>query len=623
MIRQILALGAGGARLLQAFVFQCMTGLPGFGAARLMLMGAPSSDGERLRELVGRYTRVHRRLGTGSGPFAPDLELVVWPEETARLSLGEQASADTDRLLCRALFTPEQAALSPAHALDQSGSVAAMTWASCLESTGDPALAELIRQVKEEQAPCLLLVSLSDPSGASGVTLLSGWLQKHCGTKPSAVLLLPVHRDDDADISRDTLLSGRLPALLEDAALIGMPEDCRRSREGACLADWCAALAAVRLLAGRRGVYTWRVPAGNLSWQAFGDMEEDVREGFSRLLRMGVLMGSTYGTYLENALSQPSWIRDRMTGWYHTHFSDVRHLTDEERAPLPEAVKALRLCVADCAAWLVQVLDNLPPVLQWADALQAAAAEAQKQYEPVLETAGQLAWMLDEAEQSGMAEETFVHRYDMEDSEAEAAMKLIEELRDKLSGQLAEQEAYFRALGGRVTRALLQQLLRREEESAQELRSQAEETARRIAKAALVATPEDEPKIAQARARLTRMERQVTLRAGRATRVRRDLASWSRDDRRALMPTLDISEEENAVLLFPMEWLAAFVALRDPEARESRVPLQQLTSLWPWEDITLKVINERVAAAPPDVGADCLGGFIRVLWQACGTCDRQ
>lgn len=132
MIRQVLALGSGGARLLEAFVMQCMAGLPGFGTARLMLMGAPQKDGQKLRDLVDRYARVHHSMGTGSGPFGPELELVVWPEETTQLSLSEQAESEADRLLCRALFTPEQASLSPAHALDQNGSVAAMTWASCL-----------------------------------------------------------------------------------------------------------------------------------------------------------------------------------------------------------------------------------------------------------------------------------------------------------------------------------------------------------------------------------------------------------------------------------------------------------------------------------------------------------
>ena len=132
MIRQILALGAGGERLLEAFVMQCMAGLPGFGSARLMLMGAPQQAGDRLRGLVDRYSQVHRSTGEGAGAFGADLTLTVWPQETATASLAEQASGDADRLLCRALFTPEEASLSPAHALDSSGSVAAVTWATCL-----------------------------------------------------------------------------------------------------------------------------------------------------------------------------------------------------------------------------------------------------------------------------------------------------------------------------------------------------------------------------------------------------------------------------------------------------------------------------------------------------------
>lgn len=132
MERQVLALGSCGERLLEAFVMQCMAGLPGFGSARLMLMGAPEGAGERLRGLVDRYTKVHRSIGAGSGPFSPSLSLTLWPEETARSSLSEQAASDADRLLCHAMFTPEQAALSPAHALDMNGSVAAVTWATCL-----------------------------------------------------------------------------------------------------------------------------------------------------------------------------------------------------------------------------------------------------------------------------------------------------------------------------------------------------------------------------------------------------------------------------------------------------------------------------------------------------------
>lgn len=121
----------------------------------------------------------------------------------------------------------------------------------------------------------------------------------------------------------------------------------------------------------------------------------------------------------------------------------------------------------------------------------------------------------------------------------------------------------------------------------------------------------------QARARLTRMERQVTLRAGRATRVRRDLASWSKDDRRALMPTLDVSGEEKRVLLYPREWLQAFAALKDPDAKESKAGLSQLYALWPWESVSHKDINGKVADSEPETAADCVGAFIKVLWRCC------
>lgn len=128
---------------------------------------------------------------------------------------------------------------------------------------------------------------------------------------------------------------------------------------------------------------------------------------------------------------------------------------------MADSVSAMSRCIGACAKWLLALLDELPPVLQWADAIEEAAAKAGVHYGPVLDTAGQLAWMIDEAEQSGMAEEHVVHRHDMSDSEAEAAMRTIDELRDKLSGQLADQETEFRQLGGRMTRALLQQILRR------------------------------------------------------------------------------------------------------------------------------------------------------------------
>lgn len=324
MERRLLAVGSAGAAMLEAFVMQCMAGIPGFGSARMMLMGAPREDAERLEALVSRYSKAHAGAGQG-GPFACDLSLTLWPSHRNARPIQEQAAQEADRLLCRALFTQEQAELDPERAIEGSGSVAAVTWASCLQDEHDPDLISLADDLKDGAA-CLVMAGLCDPSGVSGLDQLTAWLSAHMDTKPGAVLLLPVHRDDDAALYRGALETGRWRDRVGSTAMCGMPEDCRRSRGGVSLAHWCAALAAVRLLTGREGRFVWRIPAGNLSWAAFGDMEQDVRNGFTRLLKLGMMLGSTYGAYLTHALSQPNWIRDKMTGWYHTHFAAVPRL---------------------------------------------------------------------------------------------------------------------------------------------------------------------------------------------------------------------------------------------------------------------------------------------------------
>jgi len=618
VIRQVLALGTTGARMAEALVYQCMAGLPAWEQVSITLMGAPEADGARLRELVGHYAAVQRSVGSGNGPYSVKVSLCVWPEETATASLAEQAADETDRLLCRALFTPEQASLSPAHAMDRSGAVASVTWASCLDNTDDPALRAILDNTDPEgKTPCVLLAGLCEPSGAAGVISLASWLERNAGVKPAAVLLLPAHRTDPQGDCREALLSGKLAELICDAALIGMPADCRRSTGGRHLCDWFAALAAVSLLTGRKGVYTWSIPAANMSWAAFGDQEARVRESFTALMRMAALTGMYYAVTIEHALANPNWLRDRVKGWYHTYFQEARRLDEADRKQLADEARSFRLSLLSLAGWMREILDTLPPVLQWSDALHKEAGKAREHYDEVLGTAGRLAWLIDEAEQSGLADEHFVHRYDMSDSEAEAAMKQIDVLRDTLSSQLAEQETHFRIIGGRLTRSVLQQVLREEDGKATELRKQAEEGVRRIARAAEMATQEEMPKVATARARLTRMERQVTLLSGRATRARRDLASWDRDDRRGLMPTLDLSREQTSVILFPEEWMKALQCLQDPEDKASAPMTKLLLEQWPWPEHSARMMCDAVASASPAPAGDALGGFIRALWQSC------
>ena len=602
MAARILAIGQRGAEMARACLMQSIPGE--FASADVVLMAAAREDGERMEKLYAQYDRVHRHTGSQPGMFSAAMTITCWPRTESRFSIAEQMRTPEDRLLCRALFTQEQATLAPQHALDGSGNVAAMTWAGLL-TPGDPVLDQLVRDLKDG-TPCVMMAGLCDPAGACGVAALTEFLQREAGTVPAAVLELPVHHGDDAGLCRDALLSGRLEPLKDRLFLVGMPEDCRRSREGAHLADWLCCRAALRLLKGSRGAFTWRVPAENLHWAAFGNEASAMEESCAALLRLSALTVTATGPQLEAALESPNALRDRLHAWYHTYFSDVKQLSEEERLSWLEAARDFRELLQAWCGWMHQVLDNLPPLLRWADALESARQEASEHYEEVLTAAGRLAWQIFDAEKNGLAQETFVHRYDMADSEAEAAMKQIEELRDRLSASLAEQEALFRKLGGRMTRTVLQQIYDREEKQASDLRAQAEEAKRRIDHAAEIATVEESGKVATARIRLTRMERHVALLNGRATRARRDLASWSKEDRRVLMPTLE-GGDEHAGLLLPDELLRALAENDGKQAAE----------LWPWPEQTAKQLLDSINRGGQAQAPDALGRFIRSSWSAC------
>lgn len=199
---------------------------------------------------------------------------------------------------------------------------------------------------------------------------------------------------------------------------MGMPEDCRRSGSGIHLTDWLSALATRSFVEGMHGSYSWRVPAENLSWEAFGDFGDAMKQRCNAMAKMAALLIGTYATPLEEALQEPNALRDRMTPWYRTYFADVKHMQDEERQRLLEGARAWKECLGSWCGWMYRVLDNLPPVLRWADELSRIRAEATEHYETVLTAAGQLAWLIYDAEKSGLAQESYVHRHSMEDSEA-------------------------------------------------------------------------------------------------------------------------------------------------------------------------------------------------------------
>lgn len=617
MTYSIAALGEGGAGIVRAMLHANTAGVLGEGTYRITLIGVSAEEEQTLTEAVRDMAAVRAHLKHRSAPgFAADFSLHVWPgEERERLSLNDQAQDEEDELLCRALFTREQATLSPRHALDVSGPVAAMTFSSLLSGGEGDALWSLL----DAEGGVLLCGSLCEPIGAAGIPALADYVARCGGEKPCAALLLPVSAGDGEELCHAALLSGNLDERLRAAFAVGMPEGWRMSEHtGAHLTDWLTALEGIRLLQDQRtGVFAWAMPEGAVSWKIFGGDAEHVQRCYDGALRASGMMNALYGPQLCAALASRNWLRDRMLTWYARHFDAARKLEDEEQAALIQDVQSLMAVYGDLAAWLLQVQECMPITMRWSQAVKKAEAEAEAHYAQVMELAGQIAWLRFEAERSGMVFERFVHRHSMQDSEAEATMRQIEEMQSHLDDLLAQQYQLNDRLGGALTRRMLKRMHQAAEREAEELDTQAQEGRRRIAKAAEIATLEEMPKVEAARARLERMERHVALLRGRAAQAERDVAYYEDDAHRKAPPKLETGEEKPDTL-YPEDMLRCIQSLTDAEGKVVKQLSQILYDTWPWPAQLPRQITDAMGERPQETTEDSLGDFLAHLLAVTG-----
>ncbi len=609
MRTQIAAMGRAGAEIAEALLYAGAAGVCG-GDLRVVLIGAEKDTAETLVSLARDYARVRSHLAGEDVPgFSHAVEIALWPEESVRKSLNDQAASPRDKLLCSALFTREQAFLSPAHALDASGPVAAMTWASLLEGASCEALHPMLEE------PTVLVGSLCEPVCSSGVAALGRWMEQYGGKKPDASLLLPVGQGQETALCRQMLASGTLEERLGSLCLTGLPEDCRMAGEASGLCGYLAAMGVVRLCREAEGTFVWSVPCDVSQWRNGMGEAFDFLPRFDALLKASCLMAGTFGPQLRTALSAPNWLRDRMTPWYNAHFSAVHAMDADERQALLDEAEALMRFMAGYGAWMKRVNEGIPNVIRQYGTLRQAQTEAAAHYAHVLDTAGQIAWLQFEVERSGLAQERFVHRHDMTDSEAEATLRQIQDLQEKLAQQVKEQRDMDSRAGVRMTRMTLRSLLPDAEREYQELERQAQEGRRRVNRAAEIATVEEQPRVDAARVRLDRMERHAALLKGRCERIREDLAHYNQEAQGKLPE--EAEAEAAPAGLYPPELLETLQRLWKAKGSDVKTMGQRLYQLWPWRGATVRKTADWVAERNGD-GADCLGSFLCGLLRASG-----
>lgn len=536
----LVAVGKTGEKFCETVLFGCGAGVVPAENIHLVVVGDVDDS---LRLAVEQYQTLHQQLKDDEGAFSPAVDVVSIPVMETSLQL--MAREEEERLLCKCLFNRDEMGKSFATNMGDTGPVAALAWTQLLEKADTTPLASI-----KLEAPIILTGSLCEAACAAGVNRLRQWLRhRSLHADVSGLFFLPISRMEDAGLAQETLTTFHE----EDwraLTLLGLAEDCRDERENAFhLVHWMGVNALVHQMQGEMGGKTACVMADRLDYQDFGSDAAVWKIAYEGALRTGTALINHFAPTVLDKLESPHGFFDRM-GWYGTYYRGIEeHQRETEAAWMRTAVAFYgRFC-----QHMAEVCEGMPAPMRWAGGLEEAKQQAVDHYELVLELAGQAALLQHDVELGGMAQETFVHRYQHTEFAGEETIRQLEEMREQMEACAAEQEELDLVIGGRAQRTLLLDKIRICHEEAEALRATAEEAKRRIEKAAEIATPEEMPRVETARAKLTRLMRRLAVLDGRTARAEQDYQRSCGEKIRTRIPqaTEDMQSAETKPLYSP------------------------------------------------------------------------
>ena len=147
-MRGIVAIGAGGAAMLETLIHAAMSG-----SLRedleCVLTGVPDSDMERIDRLVRAYHEIHSLYaGKDHQGFAAFIHVSSWSENGMEMSLTELAETDSDQLVLQALYSREKTLRRDLGILESAGAA----WTEQLDREPDGSLLKLLKSVLERCA---------------------------------------------------------------------------------------------------------------------------------------------------------------------------------------------------------------------------------------------------------------------------------------------------------------------------------------------------------------------------------------------------------------------------------------------------------------------------------------
>lgn len=543
MKRIVIACGGEGAKATEAVVYAACAGALS-GPVSLLLVDTDALDpaGQRVETLLADYAQTQTLFAPLHGrAFHPALDFRRWPEADA----PKRASAwlSGDEALRKALCDLPPAEMTGEGGFHGRADAAALCYMGWLNDSlrRESALRALLEEAEAavtsgEGARFVLIAGTTGGTGTAAAALLARLVRQRFGgrARVAAVTVGPHFGAPTPPMFSPLLPLPDLAVQCDAVYRLGLPEGNRDAgaAESARLCDWLAVLCAedaCRREEGAPARRTMGASGGAFSWADFGEDGDALRLSYGRLLKCAALMRLALSPALEQYLSQPNFLRDRVNGWYAGIFGKARKGAPEKREALLGQLRAVMRLLNGYQQWIQQITDTMPPQMRYAAHISALRRAAEHNYLLVVELAGQLRELEYAAQVSGMAEEKIVHRYSMEDSEAEQLMKRIEAERDKLSGLREQQAALNQRLGGAGTRAMLERFERICADQLADLRRQVAEARERIERAAADASAQEQYKVVAARTRLANVERHVATLEGRLACVREDRLRVARE----------------------------------------------------------------------------------------------
>ncbi len=580
MRQYVLLFGGSGERVAQALIFALCAGIfPAETVEALLVDTDQAGDpAQALRQGVAADYAHAQMLAetTRGGCFGTELHLRSWPEalpgDDTPLSVpGDSFTlrrwtehAPVDDLLCRALFDEQTAELDLRQGFHGQRNVGQMVFSALLSSAmqhPEDALNQLLRQIREDcdagQEPRVVLAgSLCGGTGSAGIPAMARLLRQRLPSAVhiSAVALLPATDGENARNAQAALHELAEEDLCGAVCVLGIPR-CARAEQapsGSALTDWLAVYCMDMLLhrpTALRGVFTVRSAEGPVDWSLFGKAEGRYRLAYGRLFKAALAWRDVVGPEVTRRLAHPFFLRDALFGWYARFFRRVK----ENRTALAEDAACIRRLMGLCLAWLNGMSRAMPAELRYATALADIRQDARQHYQELVQQAGKVALMEEDARQARESGHDPVYRGGEErESEEEANIRLLADARATLAQMVEAQNRLNHRMGGMAAMDMLAEALRAAQKEEDALRAQYREAFRRIEHAAQTAPKSEQHRVETARTRLRRMERHLTLLSGRTARVQEDLRAARETELRLERPALIALEPESDMLDLPV-----------------------------------------------------------------------